>query len=192
MDALQVGGVIIGSLGGGGAIVFGLSGVLGKIWVDRLRGEIDKDLRRLDRTLEHGNFLLRRAAEFELEALTETWRAARVCLPLINATRPVDSGKDLAALTRNTALLSDAHNALVETLGRHEPFLPDDIAITLDEIRKAVAQELHQIQHQQPFANKWWEEGAANQAAVKTRSDALLVQVRSRNRLLREDAERSR
>ena len=35
-EMLGVGAVVIGSLGGGGVIVLGLSGYLGKLWADRL------------------------------------------------------------------------------------------------------------------------------------------------------------
>src|SRR5947209_19434584 len=112
-DVLNVALVVIGSLGGGGLIVFGLSGFLGRIWIDRLRGDIDAKLHRLDALLEHGNFLLQRFAEFELEALTECWRAARACLPLLNATRPYDSGTNEDVLVANAKLLGDAHNVLL-------------------------------------------------------------------------------
>jgi hypothetical protein len=98
VDALQVSTLVIVSLGGGGAIVFGLSRFLGDKWLQDWKGEIDARLQRLDAALEHRNFLLQRQAEFELEALTECWRAARACLPLINATRPVDSGTDVEVL----------------------------------------------------------------------------------------------
>jgi hypothetical protein len=91
-DVAKVGAAVIISLGGGGAIVFGLSGFLGKVWVDRLKGDIDARLQRLDSALKHRNFLLQRFAEYELEGIVECWRSARACVPLINATRPEDSG----------------------------------------------------------------------------------------------------
>lgn len=39
-DAVTLGTTIVASLGGGGAIVFGLSGYLGRLWADR---ELDED-----------------------------------------------------------------------------------------------------------------------------------------------------
>src|SRR5882672_1086527 len=137
IDALKIGAVVIGSLGGGGAIVFGLSGFLGQVWMQRLKGEIDARLQRLDAALTHQNFLLQRFAELELEAIAECWRAARACLPLINATRPLDSGIGESAeaiLLSNTKLLTDAHNVLITASGRHEPFLPTRIVELLDNI----------------------------------------------------------
>lgn len=44
VDALQVGAVVITSLGGGGAIVFGLSRFLGDKWLQDWKGEIDAKL----------------------------------------------------------------------------------------------------------------------------------------------------
>ena len=90
-DVAKVGAAVIISLGGGGAIVFGLSGFLGKAWVDRLKAT--SMLACIGSTaLKQHSFLLQRFAEYELEGIVECWRAARACVPLINATRPIDSG----------------------------------------------------------------------------------------------------
>lgn len=101
VDALQIGAVVITSLGGGGAIVLGRSRFLGDKWLQDWKGEIDAKLQRLDAALRHRNYVLQRFAEFELEAVTECWRAARACLPLINATRPLDSGTNEEVLQKN-------------------------------------------------------------------------------------------
>src|SRR5687767_11304837 len=122
-DVLKVALTVIASLGGGGAIVFGLSGFLGRVWVDRLKGDIDGRLRRLEAALEHGNYVLRRLAEFELEAIQQCWSAAWSVVPLLNATRATDSGTDEALLTTRANALAEAHNKLLDTLGRNRPFL---------------------------------------------------------------------
>src|SRR5688572_2273001 len=98
-DALRIVLLALGSLGGGGAIVLGLSGYLGKLWADHaaetqrlrseqalttLRGEVDGGLRRLDAVLGHRSYLLQRFAEMELEGLRECWTMARACLPAVN------------------------------------------------------------------------------------------------------------
>jgi hypothetical protein len=191
-DALQVGTVILAALGGGGAIVVGLSGFIGKIWVDRLKGDIDVKLRRLDAALEHHNFLLRRFAEFELEAITECWRAARACVPLLNSTRAIDSGTDEGILAVRKQELSDAHNALLSTIGRHEPFLPDDVAGKLEAIRRVVALELSNIHHHRHFEGDWWDKGEANQRALKELTDGLLTHVKARANELRADLDAKR
>lgn len=188
VDALQIGAVVVTSLGGGGAIVFGLSRFLGDKWLQDWKGEIDAKLQRLDAALQHRNYLLQRLAEFELEAITECWRAARACLPLINATRPYDSGTDEGMLQRNFANLSEAHNKLVETMGRHELFLPTAVVETLDGIGRAIRKELSNIRHEEHFEGSWWEDGKKNRDEFKRLCDALLQQVKSRTAELRAES----
>lgn len=118
VDALKVGAVVIASLRGGGGIVLGLSRFLGDKWLQDWKGDIDARLQRLDAALKHRNYLLQRLAEYELEAITDCWRAARACLPVLNATRPLDSGTDEAVLTANATNLSEAHNSLIDVIGR--------------------------------------------------------------------------
>ena len=180
VDALQVSTLVIGSLGGGGAIVFGLSRFLGDKWLQDWKGEIDAKLQRLDAALEHRNFLLQRLSEFELEALTECWRASRACLPLINATRPVDSGTDLQVLQANAERLSNAHNKLIEVVGRHELFLSQPIVTTLDAIGKVLRLELSNIRSHKPFEGDWWEKGETNRTEFQKLNDLLLGLVKAR------------
>ena len=146
-DALRIGAVVVASLGGGGAIVLGLSGYIGRIWADRiaednrreseafltkLKGDVDASLQRHEHALGHRSFLMQRFAEMELEALRECWRTARACLPAINAPRAINGGTDLADLARDTEALRVAHNALLESLNKHEPFLGDDVVELLE------------------------------------------------------------
>jgi hypothetical protein len=180
VDALQIGAVVITSLGGGGAIVFGLSRFLGDKWLQDWKGEIDAKLQRLDAGLRHRNYVLQRFAEFELEAVTECWRAARACLPLINATRPFDSGTDEEVLRTNYANLSDAHNKLIEATGRHEVFLSAPIVETLDGIGHVIRTELSNIRHNEYFKGTWWKDGERNRNEFKTLCNTLLKQVKSR------------
>src|SRR3990170_3393076 len=147
VDAMKIGAVVVASLGGGGGIVLGFSRFIGDKWLQDWKGDIDARLQRLDAALQHRNYLLQRLAEFELEAITECWRAARACLPLINATRPVDSGTDEDNLRVNAANLSEGHNKLIEAIGRHELFLSGPVVETLVAIGRAVRMELSQIHH---------------------------------------------
>lgn len=185
VDALKVGAVVIASLGGGGGIVLGLLRFLGNKWLQDWKGDIDARLQRLDAVLKHRNYLLQRLAEYELEAITDCWRAARACLPLINATRPLDSGTDEAVLTANATNLSEAHNTLIGVIGRHEMFLSKPVVDTLDAIARVVRLELSSIRHHEHFTGSWWDKGEKNSADFKQLCDALLVQVRERAQELR-------
>jgi hypothetical protein len=89
------------------------------------QGRIDAGLRRLDAALTHRSFLLQRFAEIELEGLRACWHAAQACHPLLNSTRVDDSGSDQEKLKNRRSALVDAHNGLVNTIGLHEPFLPE-------------------------------------------------------------------
>jgi hypothetical protein len=121
-DVPKVSTIVIAGLGGGGGILLGLSRFFGDKKLQDWKGEIDSKLQRLDSALRHRNYLLQRLAEFELEAITGCWRAARACLPLINVTRPIDSGTDEDDLRVNAANLSEGHHKLIEAIGRHDCF----------------------------------------------------------------------
>lgn len=180
VDALQIGTVVITSLGGGGAIVLGLSRFIGDKWLQEWKSEIDEKLQRLDAALKHRNYVLQRFAEFELEGITECWRAASACLPLINAIRPYDSGTDENVLQTNYANLSAAHNKLIETIGRHELFLSSAIVDTLEVIGRVIRGELSNIRHDEHFKGSWWKDGERNRGEFKQLCNALLKQVKSR------------
>jgi hypothetical protein len=190
VDALKVSTLILASLGGGGGIVLGLSRFLGNKWLQDWKGDIDARLQRLDAALKHRNYLLQRLAEFELEAITECWRAARACLPLINATRPHDSGTDEHVLQVNFKNLSDGNNKLIDVVGRHEMFLSRSVVDMLDAIGRVVRAELSNIRHDERFKGSWWKNGAKNREDFKQLCDALLDQVRGRAGELRAEGSR--
>ena len=210
-DALKVGLVILGSVGSGGAIVVSLANVIGRRWADRaaenqrlrseaslealrlrseetlatLRGDVEGGLRRLDAALGHRSYLLQRFAEMELEGLRECWTKARACLPAINAPRAINSGKDLDELRVRVEFLRTAHNELLETMSKHEPFLPESVVTLLEQVRQKANLELIQIGSRKPFEGggpgiDWWDQGRKNQEAVSQLTDALKLVVKAR------------
>ncbi|MFQ5881430.1 MAG: hypothetical protein ACE5I9_02995 [Candidatus Methylomirabilales bacterium] len=187
VDALKISTLILASLGGGGGIVLALARFLGQKWLQEWKGDIDAKLQRLDAALAHRNYLLQRLAEFELEAITECWRAARACLPLINATRPLDSGTDETVLQANLESLSDGHNKLIDAIGRHEMFLSREVIGTLDEIGRVLRLELSSIRHHEHFAGSWWDDGQRNRNQFQQLCSTLLNQVKTRAGELRAD-----
>ncbi|OFW10414.1 MAG: hypothetical protein A3H96_02480 [Acidobacteria bacterium RIFCSPLOWO2_02_FULL_67_36] len=188
VDAMKIGAVVVASLGGGGGIVLGFSRFIGDKWLQDWKGDIDARLQRLDAALQHRNYVLQRLAEFELEAITECWRAARACLPLINATRPLDSGTDEDTLGARYKDLSDGHNKLIETLGRHELFLSPAAIDTLDAIGRVVRMEMSNIRYDEHFKGSWWEDGKKNRDEFKALCDELLRQSKDRAGELRADS----
>jgi hypothetical protein len=193
-DALEVGLIVIASLGGGGAIVLGLSNWLGRVWADRLaerqrfdserelanqRGRIDQALARLDAALEHRNLVLQRLADIELQGLRECWQRARECHVHVNGLRPVDSGTDEDAFRERWKALGEAHNAFLSKLGEFEPFLEDPITDLLEKIRYVVALEISQSQRER-FTSHWWDQGTENQEKCKRLVEDLRVAIRAR------------
>lgn len=186
-DAAQVGMVVVFSLGGGGAIVAGLSGWLGNLFAQRLaerqrlasekelavqRARIDDGLARLDAALEHRNFLLQRLAELELQGIRECWQHAKQCHHLVNGLRPVDRGVDNEALEGRLRQTGAAHDELLTKLGEWEPFLAAEFVGPLREARRVIALELSQARRNPFNANGWWEDGHNNRAAFR-RTDCI-------------------
>ena len=158
-DALQISTLVLTSLGGGGAVVFGLSRFLADKWLQDWKGEIDTKLTKLEASLQHRNYLLQRLAEFELEAVTECWRSARACLPLINATRPFDSGIDEGILeARYSGCLRDIIGCL-RLSASMKSSCPFAVIGALDALGRVVRLELSNIRHHEHFDGDWWEQG---------------------------------
>jgi hypothetical protein len=100
-DAVTLGTTIVTSLGGGGAIVFGLSGYLGKRWADRA---LEKD------RSEYGQ--LRSKLEAELRNASQFLQAELDKLSLIHKLRTEGEFERLATMWKNFANLRAAFNTL--------------------------------------------------------------------------------
>jgi hypothetical protein len=85
--------------------------------------------------------------------------------------------------------LSDAHNVLLATIGKHEAFVPAEVVGTLHAIARTVRMELSNIDHHPHFVGTWWEEGAKNSGEVQRLCDILLQQVKTRSLELRSEQE---
>ena len=74
-EVLGVGVIVIGSLGGGGVIILGLSGYLGKLWADRFmeteRSRHQQELERLRADLHASNETTLAGMRTELEIYRE-------------------------------------------------------------------------------------------------------------------------
>lgn len=100
-DALTLGTTIVTSLGGGGAIVFGLSGYLGKLWADR--------------ALENDRFedgLLKSKLEGEIHNASQFLQAELDKLALIHKPRTEGEFERLATMWKNFANLRAAFSTL--------------------------------------------------------------------------------
>jgi hypothetical protein len=194
-DAAQVGTVIVLSLGGGGAIVAGLSGWLGNLFAQRLaerqrlatekelatqRARIDDGLARLDAALEHRNFLLQRLADLELQGLRECWQQTKQCHHHVNGLRPFDCGTDNDALEARLNETRAAHNTLLTKLGEWEPFLLAEFVGPLREARRVIAIELSQANRNRFNPDGWWEDGHNNRTALDEQIGLMLIALQQR------------
>jgi hypothetical protein len=68
-DAIEVAASVIAGLGGGGAIVFGLSGYLGKVWAERGLAEQRQKYAQLNVEFSHQLDLASRRVQMELDTL---------------------------------------------------------------------------------------------------------------------------
>ena len=89
-DAFKICATILASLGGGGAVVFGLSNFLGKLWADRalqddrqrykqlnlqLENELHNASRRLQAELDKFGLVNKLRIEGEFQRLTQLWKS---------------------------------------------------------------------------------------------------------------------
>jgi hypothetical protein len=73
-DAFEVAGSVILSLGGGGAIVLGLSGYLGKVWADRGLEKQRQEYTRLNLEFNHKLDLASRRIQMQLDTLGHLYK----------------------------------------------------------------------------------------------------------------------
>lgn len=94
--------------------------------------------------------------------------------------QPTQENRFKHLVCQHTANLSDAHNKLIDAIGRHEVFLQVAIVETLDGIGHVIRLELSNIRHNEHFKGIWWEDGERNRNEFKTLCNTLLKQVKSR------------
>jgi hypothetical protein len=100
-DAVELATAIVTSLGGGGALVFGLSGHLGKLWADRaLEQERHK----------YADLLMN--AKDNLERAASRYKVELDRLGLVHKLRTTEEFSHLGSLWKHMAILSSAFNSM--------------------------------------------------------------------------------
>jgi len=155
-EILEVAVTVIGSLGGGGLIVFGLSSYLGKLWADRalekqkqeynqlniaFTHQLDLATRRLQIELDALGYLHKLRTESEFEKIRELWRhvaslqAAYFNLPragfaLVSDDEDLNRKIRIQASHNFSKRLSEAY----EVWSRELLSIPEDIAKAAEEL----------------------------------------------------------
>jgi hypothetical protein len=99
-DAFRVAAAIIASLGGGGALVLGLSNYLGKIWADRA---LEKEKHKYAEILQ--------TTKSDLDRATNRYQVELDSLTLVHKLRTTEEFSHLGQLWRHMAILQDALRA---------------------------------------------------------------------------------
>lgn len=101
LDVVKLAGAIIVSLGGGGALVFGMSGFLGKLWADRA---LEKQ--------RHEYAQLTQQAQHQLDAALKRVQMELDTLGLMHSLRTKEEFNRLGELWKRFAILTDAFNGM--------------------------------------------------------------------------------
>ena len=140
-DAVELGTAIITSLGGGGAIVFGLSNYLGKVWADRA---LEQERHKYADILQ--------TAKSELDKATNRYQVELDSLSLAHKLRMTEEFLHLGQLWKHMAILQDTLNATAglglqvvpadqELNKKYKEALRHDYEATLIETRKFFLEE---------------------------------------------------
>jgi hypothetical protein len=102
-DAVELGASMLVSLGGGGAIVFGLSSYLGKRWAD---SALEKEKNEYTKMLQ--------AAKGELDKATNRYQVALDALGLVHKLRITEEFNRLGQLWKYLAILQEAFGQMFQ------------------------------------------------------------------------------
>lgn len=135
-DIVEVGAAIIASLGGGGAIVLGLSGFLGKLWADRA----------LEREKHHYAGILQEAKS-NLDKAANRYQVELDTLALAHKLRTTEEFSRLGSLWKHVAILSAAFNSAARQGFEIVPADPTERKQYKDELRQQFFEALAKAQN---------------------------------------------
>lgn len=139
-EVIEVSGVILGSIGGGAAIIFGFSNWLGKVWANRLmveeKAKFSRDLESLKSELVRENEshkIKLKKSEFifekEFKAVSELAVLIKGILPPFRH-QDMDWGEACDEIAQNFASI---HKVIDNFLSLHGPVLGQDVKVLLSE-----------------------------------------------------------
>ncbi len=166
----QIAGAAILSLGGAGAVLWGLSSFLARVWasrileqdrakyvieieklkndyqrdLERLKGELEFERQRVQAQLDRTVYVHRVQFEKEFSALSEIWLRIAELRAVFEAlaTRSRDAAGDAAFQERITELVSPKFYALLNTVDQQSPFYPQNVFVACSEAINAVRIEI--------------------------------------------------
>ncbi len=197
-DIFEIAGAIVLSAGGVGAVLFGLSSWLGKVWasrilasekaqyaeqLSRLQGELEATNRRLQAELDKTIHVHRIQFETEFKALVDVWRTASAVRSAITGLRPQtglsEDDPETAFITRFNDFCMKL-NQFKSAVDDHSPFYTAEIRASADQLIRTAIHEEVACQVKGPRDGEWFRDGRASVAAYIAGCHALSEAIRQR------------
>lgn len=155
IEVLKIVAGVIAALGGGGAIVAGLSSWLGKVWADRLMAEekakYEKELERLTKQLERKNYVSKVRFDAEFAIYRELSKTLVIVVQDTSLLFPVGGlqyapASEQAKKQMYKEYYEDAYKSYTDfsnCLASNSAFIAEDIYQDFESIRKKVCQQVN-------------------------------------------------
>lgn len=203
-DVLMVSATLVGSLGGGGAIVVGFSSWLGKVWASRLmegerarherdlaqlraevRSKYEKQLELIKSELGKSVYVHRVQFETEFTAYREIWKKLVEVKKAVLSLRPVwdsiDPNEDEESRKRRRLEAFDcAFNPFFQTIDENRPFYPQEVWKELKELATLMHHEAIGYQHNTSAKVEYWKEAMENSSKIMAKIDVVENAIRHR------------
>jgi len=198
----------LGSLGGAGIVLAGLSGWLGEVWINRLlendklrygtkleevRNALDARIRKLQAGIDRTVLVHRLQFETEFKALRDVWAKTATVRSTMAHVRPmldeVPAGETLDQNARREAArltrFVEANNELVKSVTSQSPFIPREIHEQLVEIIVLARSEESEVATEgKETTPDWFKRGKAHFDALCVAADKLSDLIRERIEVL--------
>lgn len=169
-EIFQVAGAVIISLGGAGAVLWGLSSFLSRVWanrileqdrakyvaqferlkndyqrdLERLKGELETERQKLQVHLDRAVYVHRVQFEKEFAALSEIWKCIAELRAVFEALsmRSRDAAGDAEYMKRIDDLVNPKFYAFLNAVDQQSPFFPENIVRACSEAINGVRVEI--------------------------------------------------
>ncbi len=206
-DIFQLAGAVIIASGASGAVLFGLSSWLGKIWAERIlrtdrlryercladfRHQLNSEIEVLKAKNQRRVLVHKVQFETEFEAYKDIWTALSELSANTLALRPILDSINLgeSESERKTRRFKEWHECMrfcCETIRRYEPFLPIVVLEKVDALTRSLNNEA--IQYAKlPNNQAYWEQQKQNSEKIDKLIDEVCDVIRERIGLLEVDS----
>jgi hypothetical protein len=204
----EIARAVLLSIGGGAALLWGLSSWFGKVWASKIlekdkaryqeqleafKSEFENVGRRLQAQLDRGTIAYRSRLEIEVKGITDIWNVVADANQCIHTTRPeIRIGPALTETARRRAFddrieaLRVSRESLKGLIFRYDPYLAPDLHEPLMKVVDAVSVEvINGITPEYEFESEEWRaQGKSNREAFERYAASVKKLIRNRIDLL--------